>query len=95
MHSIVKYDPSLAGSSADLDLRMANYHRKLAELTADGQTLSQFATGYLYFGFHKAPDGWYYREWAPGADRIFLMLFAADAAQDPFSISAILLSLNP
>ena len=72
MHSIVKYDPSLAGSSADLDLRMANYHRKLAELTADGQTLSQFASGYLYFGFHKAPDGWYYREWAPGADRMFL-----------------------
>ena len=72
MHSIVKYDPSLAGSSADLDLRMANYHRKLAELTSDGQTLSQFASGYLYFGFHKAPDGWYYREWAPGADRMFL-----------------------
>ena len=72
MQPIVKYDPSLAGSSADLDLRMANYHRKLAELTADGQTLSQFASGQLYFGFHKTEDGWYYREWAPGANRIFL-----------------------
>ena len=71
-HRILKLDPSLKANQEDIDLRMANYRRKLAELTANGQTLSQFATGYLYFGFHKAPDGWYYREWAPGADRMFL-----------------------
>ena len=71
-YSILKYDPSLRPNGGDIALRMENYHAKKAQLLAPGQTLKDFASGYLYFGFHKVPGGWYYREWAPGADKIFL-----------------------
>ena len=71
-YRILKYDPSLAPFECDIRLRMENYKNKKAALLAPGQTLSDFASGYLYFGFHKTQEGWYYREWAPGADRMFL-----------------------
>ncbi|MBR2311067.1 MAG: alpha amylase C-terminal domain-containing protein [Oscillospiraceae bacterium] len=69
---ILKYDPSLKPFAGDIALRMENYHKKKAELLANGQTLSDFASGYLFFGFHRTDKGWYYREWAPAADRLFL-----------------------
>lgn len=25
-----------------------------------------------YYGFHRVPGGWVYREWAPGAQKVFL-----------------------
>ena len=71
-YRILKYDPSLRSNSADIELRMENYRKKKAQLLAPGQTLADFASGYLYFGFHKTENGWYYREWAPGADKLFL-----------------------
>ena len=47
---------------------------KEAELTDNGkQTLSDFASGYLYFGLHKTIDGWVFREWAPNATDMFLV----------------------
>ncbi len=71
-HKILKIDPQLAPYEKDFDLRMENYHRKKAELLQPGQTLSDFANAHLYFGFHKTRTGWYYREWAPGADEVYL-----------------------
>ncbi|MBO4563906.1 MAG: alpha amylase C-terminal domain-containing protein [Bacteroidaceae bacterium] len=47
---------------------------KLNELTNGGkQTLSDFASGYLYFGLHKTDKGWVFREWAPNATAIFMI----------------------
>jgi 1,4-alpha-glucan branching enzyme len=47
---------------------------KEAEFTDGGkQTLSDFASGYLYFGLHKTPEGWVLREWAPNATAIYLI----------------------
>ena len=47
---------------------------KLAELTQGGkQTLSDFASGYLYFGLHKTAKGWTLREWAPNATDIYII----------------------
>ncbi len=44
------------------------------KLTHNGErTLSDFATGHLYFGLHKTDDGWVFREWAPNATTIFLV----------------------
>ena len=71
-YKIFKYDPSLKPFAEDIRLRMENYQKKKEELLAEGQSLADFASGYLYFGFHKADGGWYYREWAPAADRLFL-----------------------
>ena len=48
--------------------------KKEAELTNKGkQTLSDFASGYLYFGLHRTDNGWVFREWAPNATQIFLI----------------------
>ena len=71
-HKIFEYDPSLKPFEADFDLRMQRYKQKKKELLPKGVKLKEFANGYQYFGFHKHADGWYYREWAPGADQLYL-----------------------
>ena len=71
-HKIFRHDPGLRPFEKDLDLRMANYRRKKAELLKPGQTLADFANGHLFFGFHKTANGWYYREWAPAAEAVYL-----------------------
>ena len=72
-HTIFEYDPQLARFEKDFDLRRENYLRKKEQLLPQGGSLCDFAGGYLYFGFHQTPEGWYYREWAPGADALYLM----------------------
>ena len=67
-HKILTYDPGLAPFHADFDLRMFRYYDKCAQLG----NLLDFANGHNYFGFHKTRDGWYYREWAPAADALYL-----------------------
>ena len=67
-HKILKYDPGLAPFHADFDLRMFRYFDKCAQLG----DLNAFANGFDYFGFHKTQDGWFYREWAPAADALYL-----------------------
>ncbi len=47
--------------------------RKIQELTGGKQSLSDFASGYLYFGLHRNESNWTFREWAPNATRIFLI----------------------
>ncbi len=69
---ILKIDGYLMPYKDDLSLRAELYRQKLGELVAPGQTLSDFANGYEYFGFHRTRDGWFYREWAPGAEKMYL-----------------------
>ena len=67
---IIKIDPYLEPHKDDLILRINNYKNKKTELCGD-KKLSDFANGYNYFGFHKTENGWIYREWAPGADKMY------------------------
>lgn len=47
---------------------------KIAQLTNQGkETLSDFANGYQYYGLHRIPRGWVFREWAPNATDIYLV----------------------
>ena len=69
---ILSCDPMLKPYRTDLELRKQRLEETLATILPEGQSLSDFATGHLYFGFHKTEDGWYYREWAPGADAMYL-----------------------
>lgn len=71
-HNILKKDPQLKCFEKDFDLRMNNYHKKKKELLTVHNTLADFANGHHYFGFHQENGGWYYREWAPAADKLFL-----------------------
>ena len=71
---IVKNDPWLK----DYEQAIAGRHQfaldKIGELTQGGKsTLSEFATGYLYFGLHRTSTGWVFREWAPHATDIYLI----------------------
>ena len=72
-YNILKIDPYLASYSADISLRMNNLKQKTKELLPNGGSLLEFANAHHYFGFHKTANGWVYREWAPGADRVYIM----------------------
>ena len=69
---ILDIDPYLTPFQADLDHRIGLYRAKRKELLGRGTSLSRFANGYHYFGFHRTRTGWVYREWAPAADAMFL-----------------------
>lgn len=70
--NITEYDSNLKPFQSDLELRMNNLERTRKQLLKDGQTLSDFANGHHYYGFHRTADGWYYREWAPAAEAMYL-----------------------
>ena len=72
-HRILRLDPGLLPFGRDIRQRMANYENKKKELLQGVETLSDFANGHEYFGFHKTEKGWYYREWAPAASAVYLM----------------------
>ncbi|MDR0572971.1 MAG: alpha amylase C-terminal domain-containing protein [Tannerella sp.] len=47
---------------------------KEKEITRHGSlSLSDFSSGYMYFGLHHTNDGWVFREWAPNATAIYLV----------------------
>ncbi len=69
---ILEIDPGLIPYEADLNLRMRNYENKRAQLLSQAHSLSEFANGYIFFGFHRTETGWVYREWAPAADEMYL-----------------------
>ena len=71
-YKIFEYDPGLLPYERDIDLRMDNYERKKRELVGENGSLCDFANGHEYFGFHKTENGWYYREWAPAAEEVYL-----------------------
>jgi len=70
---IVKSDPYLAPYADAIYGRYEYFKEVEKKLKGENQTLSDFATGYLYFGLHRLTDGWVFREWAPNATAIFLI----------------------
>ena len=72
-YKILEIDPYLKPYEKDINLRMQNYQRKKAEILKDSPSLLDFANAHEYFGFHKTKDGWVYREWAPGADKLYVV----------------------
>ena len=71
-YALLKIDKQLRPYRRDIELRMNNYAQKKAELLPKGGSLSDFANGALYFGFHREADSWVYREWAPAAEAVYL-----------------------
>ena len=71
-YKLLQYDEQLADYAQDIDLRMERLEYKKKQMLPKGMTLEEFANGSAYFGFHKTRNGWYYREWAPGAEEVYL-----------------------
>ncbi|MDD7593823.1 MAG: alpha amylase C-terminal domain-containing protein [Peptoniphilaceae bacterium] len=76
LERVKSIDPWLAGFEDDLLLRLRNLETKRSFLLGDGPdsvSLSEFANGHEYYGFHRTETGWVYREWAPNAHMLFLV----------------------
>ncbi len=72
-YSILQIDPWLERYQGDIELRMARYKATRRALMPEGGTLCDFANGYQHYGIHRTPEGWVYREWAPGAEELHLV----------------------
>ena len=72
MYRILELNPQLIPFSDNIDLRMNLYRNTKNRLLTAGQDLKDFANGHNFYGFHHVEGGWYYREWAPSADQLYL-----------------------
>ncbi len=72
--NLIKNDPWLTPYKDAIEGRYQYVLDKEKSLTNNGKmSLSEFASGYLYFGLHKTTKGWIFREWAPNATAIYLI----------------------
>lgn len=71
---LIENDSWLAPYTDAIQGRHQHALDKEAQLTDQGsKSLSEFASGYLYFGLHPTDKGWVIREWAPNATHIYLI----------------------
>ncbi len=70
---ILEIDPYLKPYTENLQNRMFRYYIKKEGLLGRHSNFNAFANGHLFYGFHKVENGWFYREWAPGAEELFLL----------------------
>ncbi|MDH8702381.1 1,4-alpha-glucan branching enzyme [Dysgonomonadaceae bacterium PH5-43] len=71
---LIKNDTWLEPYSEAIEGRYRYFKSKEKELTQKGKiSLSDFASGYLYFGLHLNKEGWVFREWAPYATSIYII----------------------
>ncbi len=74
MLKLIKNDPWLKPYTEAIEGRFNYVIHKEALLTNNGKTsLSDYASGYTYFGLHKTKHEWIFREWAPNATAIYIV----------------------
>lgn len=71
---LVANDPWLEPAEQEVNDRYSRFKNKLGEIKQNHGSLLKFADAYNYLGFHydKKQKGWYYREWAPKAQDLYL-----------------------
>jgi 1,4-alpha-glucan branching enzyme len=65
-------DPWLDKFQKVIESRINKCIVKEQHLKGEGK-ISDFAMGHYYYGLHRDDNGWIFREWAPNADKIFLI----------------------
>jgi 1,4-alpha-glucan branching enzyme len=71
---LIQEDPWLKPYSNAIEGRHNFVVEKEKEITQNGvQSLSDFSSGYLYFGLHRRQNGWVFCEWAPNATAVYLI----------------------
>jgi len=71
---ILDIDPRLTPYKKDLSQRKIHFFEtKKRLLRKQDRSLVDFANGYKYFGFSEDKKGWYFREWAPNAEKMELI----------------------
>ena len=53
--------------------RAARAQARVCELTGGKMSLADWASAHEYYGLHKTPRGWVFREWAPHATSMWLV----------------------
>ncbi len=73
--ALLDEDPWLAPHEEEIENRLKRFHHALDRIEKYSSTLEHFAGAYEYLGitYDKSAKGWYYREWAPGAQRLYLI----------------------
>lgn len=71
---LVENDPWLTPATDHVINRINRFHLRLNEIENHFGSIAEFADGYKFFGinFSKTDNGWYYREWAPEAEALYL-----------------------
>ena len=71
---LIKDDPWLTPYAPDIATRLKALSAARSEIENEYGSLAQFAAAHRYLGinYDSAKNGWYYREWAPAADALFL-----------------------
>jgi len=70
---LLESDPYLTPYAKIIRRRLSKIAATKARLTGGKITLADFAAGHEYFGLHFQENEWVFREWAPNAERIFLI----------------------
>ena len=70
---LLEADPYLNPYKDTIARRLSNIETVEKRLTGGKINLTDFASGHEFFGLHFQYDRWIFREWAPNADRIFLV----------------------
>ena len=71
---IIEQDDWLKPVAEEVVARHARYEEKMRQIEASSGTISDYANGYHHFGWQwdDALDGWWLREWLPGAEDVYL-----------------------
>lgn len=71
---LIQNDPWLSPYVEDINNRIDRFKNRKAAIVKNYGSLQKFAEAYNYFGlnFSAKENGWWYREWAPGAQALFL-----------------------
>ncbi|MGD9330276.1 MAG: alpha amylase C-terminal domain-containing protein [Desulfobacterales bacterium] len=83
LEKLLAQDPWLAPYRQALLKRRQAVETTCRELSGADASLPAAACDHLYFGLHRDPDGWIFREWAPNAQAIFLVGTFSDWAERP------------
>jgi 1,4-alpha-glucan branching enzyme len=70
---LLAIDPYLKPYEKIIRRRLSKIFETESRLTGGKMTLADFASGHEYFGLHFQNNQWVFREWAPNADKIFLI----------------------
>ncbi|XP_007901760.1 1,4-alpha-glucan-branching enzyme isoform X2 [Callorhinchus milii] len=73
LEPLLQIDPNLKPFSEELRRRYKKFHTLLKSIEENEGSLDQFSKAYETFGIHSQGNTIYCKEWAPGAEAVFLV----------------------
>ena len=72
---LIERDDWLLPVERELTARYESYLQALGEIEKSAGSIVDYANGYRYFGWQRdeALEGWWFREWLPGAQDVYLL----------------------